>query len=140
MKKIKFCLGLLIAVCGGGVSIGVTLLPALGETALHQLIVPVLFMVVGGLLSYFSARAIGEDRARGKCKTQEELQNGIYTIERRDKRFVILASNTSMPGEGEELYRLDEPIGEDVFAIEVEQDGDLVSIAPYRGEPQATPA
>lgn len=137
MKKIKFCLGSLIAVFGG-VSLGATSLPALGDIALHQCIFPALFIIAGVLLSYFSARSIGEDRARGIYKLQGELQSGIYIVERGDKRFVILARNILMPGEGEELYRLDEPIEEDVFAIHATRDGDTVSIEPYRGEPQTT--
>lgn len=138
MRKFLFCLGSLIAVFGGGVSIGVTSLPALGDIALHQLVVPALFIIAGGLLSYFSARSIGEDRTRGKYKRQGALQNGIYIVERGDKRFVILARNISMPGEGEELYYLDRPIGDDIFAIQATRDGDSVSIEPYRGEPHTT--
>ena len=44
-----------------------------------------------------------------------------------------------MPGEGEELYRLDKPIGDDVFAVKATREGDSVSIEPYRGDAEVAP-
>ena len=138
MKKFLFCLGSFATVFGG-VAIGVRASPTMGGIAFHQLIFPLLFTGAGISFSYFSARLIGEDRARGKYKTQRELPSGIYTVERGDKRFVIFARNISMPGEGEELYHLDTPIGDDVFAVKAPREGDSVSIEPYRGDAEVAP-
>lgn len=129
------------AVMSAGALIGVNAGPSMPPW-MQSLNVPSLALLTVPCLSlvYFSARSIGQDMARGKCKAQDELDDGIHHVIRDDKQLVILARNISLPGEEEELYRLDEALGEDVFAIEVTREGGVVTIEPYRGETEKTPA
>ena len=134
MKKFFFCLGVSIIMLAG-VSVGLKSSPLFWPSWMDSVFVIITLGVVGGVMAYRSACAIGREKWRGRYALQCEMRNGVYLVIKRvhsnDRKFNILQRRDS-PDEDEQLFCLDEPLPDDVFAIEVKRDEEGVTVEPYQ--------